>query len=205
MVNVKISDDINDFEHVYEDMKLQFPPCELKPYEQFVQLFKSGIYKLFLCEYGYMLFVAEEETNMLWLDYFAVFKQFHSRGLGSKLLKNIAEELKEYKGCYLEVEKADEKEPDTIRRINFYERAGAVNLDVDYLYPCIENPPLPMELYFLPFRNTVFKKPDNKTILLSVKNVFHILHKDVPNLRDVLHQIACRDQFPQAEQSHQPQ
>ena len=66
--------------NVYDDMLLQFPPCELKTKERFTELFKTGVYKLFLCSFGYMLILEENITNTIWLDYFAVYKKFHSQG-----------------------------------------------------------------------------------------------------------------------------
>lgn len=195
MTDIKISGDINDFLQVYDDMCLQFPSCELKSYEHFLDLFKSGVYKLFLCEYGYMLAVEEKETNTLWLDYFAVYKRFHSQGKGSEIMRHFITYFSDYNGCYLELEQPDETAPDTQRRIKFYEKLGAYNLNFDYFYPA-KNEPYPMELFYLPFKD---KKPDNKTVLLSVKNVFNILHTDVPNLCDFLHQISYRDQSLQEE------
>ena len=190
MLNIKISDNIDDFEFVYQDMTKQFPPCELKSYNRFHELFQSGVYKLFLCEYGYMLAVEEKTTNTLWLDYFAVFKQFHSQGKGSEIMRKFIEYFSDFTGCYLELEQPDGAVPDTLRRIKFYEKFGAYNLILNYFYPS-KNAPYPMELYFLPFCD---KKPDNKTVLLSVKNVFKILHTDVPNLDDFLHRISYRAQ-----------
>lgn len=198
MNEIKISNSLNDFNRIYEDMKLQFPTRELKSYWHFEKLFEQGFYKMLFCEYGYMLVFQEKETNMLWLDYFAIFKNFHSKGYGSEMLKSLNFLFPDYKGCYIEVEKADVKEPNTLRRIKFYEKTGALNLNMDYYFPCVDNEPLPMELYFLPFKNVGIQKPDNKTILLSVKNVFNTLHTDVANLHDVLHRISCRAQSPQA-------
>lgn len=196
MTDIKISDNINDFFTVYEDMKQQFPENELKPQEHFVNLFKKEVYKLFLCKYGYMLFARDKETNTLWLDYFAVYKQFHSQGKGSEIMKSFIDCNSDYTGCYIELEQPDKKQPDTIRRIKFYEKFGAYNLNLEYYFPSKEAP-LPMELFFIPFHN---KKPEQHTVMLSVKNIFHLLHSDVINLDDFLRRIAYRVQSPQEEQ-----
>ena len=201
MINAKISGDINDFLAVYDDMLLQFPPCELKTKERFTELFKTGVYKLFLCSFGYMLILEENITNTIWLDYFAVYKKFHSQGKGSEMLRAMIQFFSKYSGCYLELECPDEKFPDTLRRVKFYEKFGAYNLDMNYFYPA-KDKPFRMELFFLPFGS---KKPDKDTVFLSVKNVFNTLHSDVPNLCDFLHQISYRAQFPQEAQLCQQQ
>ena len=99
MINAKISGDINDFLAVYDDMLLQFPPCELKTKERFTELFKTGVYKLFLCSFGYMLILEENITNTIWLDYFAVYKKFHSQGKGSEMLRAMIQFFSKYSGC----------------------------------------------------------------------------------------------------------
>lgn len=185
-----ISNDLKDFEYAYADMREQFPACELKAYEHLEKLFVDGIYKLVIGEHGYMMFFAEEEV--LWLDYFAVFKNFHSQGIGSKMLKEVISLFPEHMGCYIEVEKPDKDKKDTLRRIDFYKKNGAVKLDINYYFP--GNVPLAMDLYFLSFNK---KNPDNRLVLLSVERVFRVLHSDVSNYRDVLRLISCPSQFPQ--------
>ena len=117
------------------------------------------------------------------------------------MLRAMIQFFSKYSGCYLELECPDEKFPDTLRRVKFYEKFGAYNLDMNYFYPA-KDKPFRMELFFLPFGS---KKPDKDTVFLSVKNVFNTLHSDVPNLCDFLHQISYRAQFPQEAQLRQQQ
>ena len=132
-----------------------------------------------------MLAVEEKETNTLWLDYFAVYKHFHSQGKGSEIMRNFITYFSDYNGCYLELEQPDETALDTLRRIKFYENLGAVKLNIRYFYPN-KNGDLPMDLYFLPFRNFL---PENT--LKTIQNIFFLLHSDITHIKSVLNKISC--------------
>ena len=66
----------DDLPRVYEDMKLQFPPSELYPYKETLQLLYNNQYKLLLYKrdsdqalLGYALVYIAEDANTVWLDY----------------------------------------------------------------------------------------------------------------------------------------
>ena len=75
-----------------------FPPDELKPFSLIGKLMDSGCYECCgfydkenddLCAYAFMM--ADADTNMLLLDYFAVCEEVRQKGYGSaaiELLKN---------------------------------------------------------------------------------------------------------------------
>lgn len=176
MLELEVAD-ISHFDNIYKDMLTQFPETELKSYEDFCHLLKNDDYKLILAsdnnEYiGYLIVFFDRILNFIWLDYIAVLQKFHSCGYGGKMVDGLKDIFPELKGCFLEVEKPDVTHPDTLRRIKFYEKHGAVLLDVNYLYPN-KSGFLPMDLYFIPYKEQV---PVQTEIFDAVKNIFGRLH-----------------------------
>lgn len=181
------------FDEIYKDMTLQFPKSELKEYDFLKNIFQSenSSYKIFAAieenkPAGYCLVYAEEETRVIWLDYLAVFKDFHSLGYGSKILDALKAEFKSFIGMYLEVEKPDEECINTLRRINFYTKAGAKKLECEYFYPNKDDC-LAMDLYFIPF--ACEQLPPRDETLKTINKVFYTLHKDIPHMKTVLEKI----------------
>lgn len=177
---------IADFEYIYKDMEVQFPKNEMKPYGVFCGLLNLNCYNLYYIKegetsVGYAL-IADVE-DFLWLEYFAIYKKFHSKGYGSKIIESLSGNFPKLKGCFLEVEKPDENKINTIRRIKFYENLGVINLNYDYFYPNEEGF-IKMELFYLPFKNTYL--PDILTIKKVIKKIFLTLHSNVLHLNEIL-------------------
>lgn len=171
---------VEEFDVIYNDMCKQFPQTELKSLNQFQFLLKNENYCLFLIEIeakicGYLIFLKDEIFNILWLDYFAIFKEYHSKGFGSLAILAFCEYFKNYKGCYIELEKPCSFLAE--RRIKFYKKLGAKKLDIDYFYPNKDGF-LPMDLYFLPFNENT-TNPSCGEVFGVVENVFKILHFDL--------------------------
>lgn len=184
---------------IYADMLIQFPKEELKSYECFENLLKDEDYNIYSAvdndvKVGYVVLYNDKHNKTLWLDYLAVYKDFHSKGYGSLILKAMKKHFSDsdpnqninIKGIWLEVEKPDPKKPNTIRRISFYERLGAIKVNCEYFYPNTEGA-LPMDLYFLPFQK--YFMPDCEFVLSSIKNAFTFLHCDLPHHQAVFNEI----------------
>lgn len=182
-----LKSDKEGFNIFYNDMVKQFPKEELKTEDVFIELINSGNYDVLSAfdRRAYVFIAKDDENSVLWLDYLAVVKQFHSKGYGKQIIQSLSEYYPEYFGCYLEVEKPDENIPDTIRRIKFYENLGAVKLNIRYFYPN-KNGDLPMDLYFLPFRNFIAENT-----LKTIQNIFFLLHSDITHIKSVLNKITC--------------
>lgn len=115
-----------------------FPSNELKPFPRIELLVNSGCYECCgfydktddsLCAYAFMM--ADKETNMLLLDYFAVCEEVREKGYGSIALELLKADYMNWKGMLFEVEDDDaaENEEERLlrrRRISFYERNGVV-------------------------------------------------------------------------------
>ncbi len=80
---------------------------------------------------AYAFMMADKETNMLLLDYFAVCEEVRGKGYGSVALELLKADYMNYDGMLFEVEDDDAAETEAEmqlrrRRISFYERNGVV-------------------------------------------------------------------------------
>ncbi len=179
-----------NLKYVYNDLYSQFEKSELKDKEQFDTLFKSENYKLLLCYdesdlIGYIIVYIDIETNLMWLDYLAVLEEYHSRGYGTKMIETLKEKYKNLDGCMIEVEKEDDNDQNTYRRIKFYKNLGCMRLDINYMLPTKESS-LRMHLYYLPFG----KKTIKMTKALSViKSAHNIIHSDITHVAEIFTKI----------------
>lgn len=164
-----------DFPLFYEDLVKQFPQNELHTFNRFLELLELPSYKLVAFKdgdktVGYSLWYIDKDLKFLWLDYFAIFEEFHSHGYGSKILQDFFEENSEYNWSFFEVEKP--KCEKSVRRHKFYERLGCKNTGVKYLYPSPQGK-FEMDLLYYPI---------NSKISLGNDEVFEIIskvHKDI--------------------------
>ncbi len=185
-----------EFSAVLADMQEQFPLNELKHRETFERLLKGGDYQLLIArdgekKIGYLFVYRDRPSNTLWLDYFAVFARYHSKGYGSKLLPLLKTHYPRALGCFLEVEKPQPQLLNTVRRVDFYRRLGAKRLDLDYYFPHAAGA-LAMHLYFLPFSKEGVPPFSARKILRVIKRVFGTLHADIPHASQVLERIGSR-------------
>lgn len=185
-----------DFCAVYEDMQTQFPYVQIKAKETFLTLCRQTDYHVWLAKedaggqsrnVGYMLVWLDAASRSAWLEYIAVFKPYHGKGLGSKMLRLLRLKYPDIKGCFLELEKPRPKDADSHRRVAFYTKKGAFALNFRYFYPQ-RGGALELDLYFLPFQNGLRALPDG-AVLGSIKNAYRTLHAKVPHARDVLRRI----------------
>ena len=177
----------DEFNIIYKDMLAQFPKSELKSYEKFLKLFGENyiLYKVVDGEFaGYIILF--EYGDFIFIDYIAVLKQFHSKGLGRKILSLLKDIYPEKKGCFLEVEPPDISNPDTIRRINFYTKNGAQQLHVNYLYPN-EQGCIPLDLYYIKYKDL----PSDEDIRVFITELFKQVHGDLAHSMEVWQKIFC--------------
>lgn len=169
-------------------MVKQFPVVELKSYQDFVNKFSKDycLYEFYDNELfvGYVvLFI---DSDYIFIDYIAIFKEFHSKGYGTQILKTLKDMFElDKKGCFLEVEKVDVSIPNTVKRVNFYKNNGAVCLNINYLYPNSEGC-LPMDLYFIPYNQQLPQLLEIKTF---VKKLFNKVHFDIEHKEEVFNKI----------------
>lgn len=154
-----------DLPRIYEDMKQQFPPCELYQFKTIVQLFNNNKYKILLFKrdednalIGYALVYIIENSNVAWLDFLAVLKEHQSHGYGQALFTALWQKCcGPFDGILFSVEHVSQTDPALAeqqkRRISFYENLGSHRLHAEFLLPC-DRDSLPMYLYFKPRCNS---------------------------------------------------
>ncbi|MEM1503762.1 GNAT family N-acetyltransferase [Domibacillus sp. 8LH] len=110
----------------YTALKEYFPANEMKSKEHFDLLLKDkgSLYKV---EEGpeYVL-VYFEEDDFLFVDYMLVHSKNRSGGIGSKVINQLK---RKNKPIILEVEPISIHEPDTRKRVRFYEKVGFRHID----------------------------------------------------------------------------
>lgn len=133
---------LKEIKTVYKKhMQKDFPPGELKPFLLIRRLWNNGCYKCYgfyeieddrLQAYAFTM--ADDSTNMLLLDYFAVCGDVRGKGYGSQALMLLKEACGEWDGMIFEVEDDDSTDIEKERlirrrRISFYERNGVKMTD----------------------------------------------------------------------------
>ena len=192
MLELKVAEN-KDFNEIYKDMERQFPPEERKSFEAFNLLLQQENYKLILAvndgqTAGYIIVFCDRTERYLWLDYIAVYKEFQSSGFGGRMLEGLKKLFPDCYGIFLEVEKPDENVADTLRRIKFYQKHGAVLVNSSYLYPNKEGF-LPMDLYCIPYSSEL---PATDKIFQVIRDTFDALHKDLEH-KDSVYDLIVRE------------
>ncbi|MCM1387352.1 MAG: GNAT family N-acetyltransferase [Bacillus sp. (in: Bacteria)] len=123
--------------HAHRD----FPSDELKPFSMIEKLCSNGCYECCgfyrkeddgLCAYAFLM--ADADTNMLLLDYFAVCEELRGKGYGAAVLKILKQDYITRNGIIFEVEDdetadSEEEKINRKRRIAFYEKNGVMMTD----------------------------------------------------------------------------
>jgi GNAT superfamily N-acetyltransferase len=182
---------MDELKNVYQQLITDFAIDELKSYEQLAFLISRKNYKMLLAKdrtineiVGYAFVYELKQLDAIWLDYIAIIKKFRNRGYGTILFEKITHYGGEL-GVFIEVEIPEEGHnmENQLRRIKFYERLGAKNLPISYLFPT-NNGGFPMYLYFKPSSN--IQKLPKKLIQEAITEVFENIHTDVQNREHIL-------------------
>lgn len=103
-----------------------FPRCERKPFSIILSMAKTEKTDLWYFEDndGFAGMCATiNGTDKILIDYLAVSKKRRGKGVGTKMLKQLLKHYEGY-GVFLEIEMLDPNNPISIRRREFYVRAG---------------------------------------------------------------------------------
>lgn len=116
---------------------LYFPSEELKPLSTVQWLLDQQIYQAYgyydgdsLLAYACLIQIPGQDTILL--DYYAVLEQYRSSGIGGEFLQQLAAQMTDITGIYIESEHpafAQDEQDSSIRlrRIDFYQRNGALS------------------------------------------------------------------------------
>lgn len=92
---------------------------------------------------GFLIYVTTKNNPYIWLDYFAIYKEFQNKKYGTEAIQVLKPFLKNYDGIYGEIEKlgcGETEEENRIRekRLKFWQNLGFELLNIDlYLFDVV--------------------------------------------------------------------
>lgn len=166
---------IEEFDQVYKIMENSFPKTEYRAYSDQKALFSNPEYKIYAQrgdDRQIIAFIALWELeNHVYIEHFAVAKEFRGMGLGAKMLSEISKAY-DTPLC-LEVEPAQTEI--AVKRIGFYERNGFFYNDHHYIQPSMGEGREPIELKIMTYQSPVSEKEFESIRDLLYKKVYRIL------------------------------
>lgn len=176
--------ELSDVNRLYDSIIEEFPEGERKSIDVFIRLFKTGDYKLLLAfneagfEVGYAFIFTIRELNQLWLDFIVIHPEYQGKGYGSEFFSKMSNFFTDYDGILFEVEIPEGSNENQKRRIQFYERMGAVRLDLKYYLPN-EFEGLEMYLYYKALNKDILPEPE--VVIKVIESAYEFIHSDVPD------------------------
>ncbi|MBR0423346.1 MAG: GNAT family N-acetyltransferase [Clostridia bacterium] len=166
---------INKFDEVFKIMSMSFPKTEIGTYEAQKKLLNNPKYHLIIKENEnnrVVAFMAVWKLNGFdFIEHLAVHPDSRGTGIGSKIIKEFLNFSK--KPIILEIEVPNDKDENTIRRKNFYEKLNfKLNSNTYYQLPLKKgNPMIEMKLMSYPkkLNDDEFKKVEKEI----QKEVYH--------------------------------
>ena len=185
----------NQFVYFYQRMNEEFPPEEMKSFQDFNDLLMEGKYQCFAyysdddhdVMKGYALGMLTSQ-KLFWLDYLHIFWENQNGGYGSKFLKELLEEVAT-NGILLETEVVDTNDYEDKRnkRMRFYDRFNIHKVDCAYLFPCADGTYIDtLNLQYIPPKGKdVIYATDFKT---AIREAVGCIHKALPHSQSVMNQ-----------------
>ena len=119
--------------NIYDKYTTLFNEKERRSWEGITKLYNDGLEKFYAVyldnEIVGFFFLERLNDYPYYLDYFAIYKEYQSMGLGSKVIKYILDNIVKEDGLIGEIEELDNNDPNTIRRWNFYNKSGFKKYD----------------------------------------------------------------------------
>lgn len=141
MVNVKEIDFVEFDEDIYKHYEELFTKEERQPLELLKKLYKKGILKFVKIknesiDVGFLIYVTVKNNPYIWLDYFAIYKEFQNKKYGTEAICLFKDYFMKYDGIYGEVEKignsiCEEENCIRKRRVKFWTSLGFELLHID--------------------------------------------------------------------------
>lgn len=134
--------DFGEFEKdVYQYYVELFAEEERQPLPLLKKLFEEGTLKFVKImdeekNVGFLIYVTTLNNPYVWLDYFAIYKEFQNKQYGTEAIKIFKTFFKEYDGIYGEIETlgyGETEEENKIRekRLSFWKNLGFELLNID--------------------------------------------------------------------------
>ncbi|MBX3063107.1 MAG: GNAT family N-acetyltransferase [Anaerolineae bacterium] len=191
--------ELANLQKIYED---NFPPEERKPFELIAKGIQAGKYYAFVAvetqaeattasvaAFAFLLLL--DTAPVLFLEYIAVDKNLHSKGLGTQLFKSIESSLQQegnITAIVWEVEPllTDDPTDQRVRRVKFYHQLGAILItnSESYCMPDYESGGyVPLRLMWKPIGSSR-TQPTTDEIVQFVDGIYRAAYSDHMHLRD---------------------
>ena len=173
----------------------EFPPSEMKSFEEFNDLLLEGKYQCIgyfddkdsSVMVGYALGMITSQ-KFFWLDYLHIFKEYQNGGYGSKFLKELLDEVAT-NGILLETEVVETEDylDSRNKRMRFYDRFNIHKVDCQYLFPCSDGT-------YIDSLNLQYIPPKGKDIIYAsdfqatIREAIGCIHKALPHSQTVMNQ-----------------
>lgn len=137
---------------LFEIMEYSFPPCERRDFDEQFSEFQKPQFRSMVLEssenplriLGFMNYW--ELSGLVYLEHFAVAREFRRRGIGGRLMEHLRENHDV--PVILEVEPPETSEY-AARRIRFYEHLGFFANDFEYYQPPYRADEAPLRLILM--------------------------------------------------------
>ncbi len=131
-------------QNIYDKYVTLFAKEEQREWKTIKEIYNKGYEKFYgIYDDNNLIgfFMLERINNYpYYLDYFAIFKEYQSKGYGSKSIEVLIRDVVKNDGIIGEIEKVNEDDPITIRRWKFYEKLGFKKFDdIDFVYTVVFN------------------------------------------------------------------
>lgn len=185
---------MSDLGAIHERLLRDFPAGEVKTADRLRFLLASGRYRLTMfadsmlaLEVGYAFVYRPPAIRIHWLDYFAIEPGVRDRGYGARAFQLLCDMSASEVGLMLEVQPPTSADPQILneqrRRIAFYSRLGARQLNIPYLFPHKDGANH-MLLMFWPAPGTT--QLSRRLLRRIIRNVYADIHGDVPGRDGIL-------------------
>lgn len=141
MIQLKEIDFVEFEKDVYQYYVELFAEEERQPLPLLSKLFEEGTLKFVKImdeekNVGFLIYVTTLNNPYVWLDYFAIYKEFQNRKYGTEAIKIFKTFFKEYDGIYGEIETlgygaTEEENKIREKRLSFWKNLGFELLNID--------------------------------------------------------------------------
>ena len=130
---------IEEFENsVYDKYITLFTQEEQRDFSTITNAYNNGIeefYGIYDDDIMVGFFALERIKDYpYYLDYIAIFKEYQSKGYGSKSVKLLLDKIVKDKGIIGEIEEVMESDTSTVKRWNFYNKLGFKKFDNRFFF-----------------------------------------------------------------------
>ena len=138
MINV-VEITINEFKtNIYDRYINLFPDNEQREWDKIEVTYNKKIehfYKIVFNNViiGFFMLERLDDVHPYYLDYFGIYEEYQNKGYGKLALEYLLENIILNNGLIGEIEKVDDNNLITVKRLKFYEELGFKKIESEYL------------------------------------------------------------------------